>query len=220
MSTLSHAGRSETNECPDDAAVAGVEAVNAGAVVYDIEVADDHSFIVGGVVAHNSHICLDLNGRIFDAGKGIYPPAHHNCRSRRVPFISNTALVRQQLTSDERRRYLRDFTRRENMQPVSSVGQLTARQRARFDGFVRESIRQQVGGIPGVPSSEDFLNGLSVSDQSNLLGVTRSRLFRRGNLSIGRLVDRHGRPLTLAELAKTEKDAFLAAGLDPEDYLE
>lgn len=167
-----------------------------------------------------SQTCLDLNGRLFDVGKGIHPPAHYNCRSRRVPFISNTALVRQQLTSDERRRYLRDFTRREGMQPVSSVGQLTARQRARFDGFVRERIRQEVGGIPGVPSSEDFLTGLSVSDQSNLLGVTRSRLFRRGNLSIGRLVDRHGRPLTLAELAKTEKDAFLAAGLDPEDFLE
>lgn len=34
-----------------------------------------------------SLLCIGLDGKIFKAGVGLYPPAHPNCRSIRVPYL-------------------------------------------------------------------------------------------------------------------------------------
>lgn len=157
--------------------------------VYNLSVGTDETYISDGIVVHN-------------------------CRSRRAPLISNTEIVHQRIPADQRRVLLREFADREGIGRVSSVGQLTPRQRRRFEGFSRQWLREHVGGVPGVQSTEDFLASMSISDLSDLLGVTKARLVRRGGLTIGKLVDRHGRSLTLSELAAKERQAFERAGVD------
>jgi len=63
--------------------VESVEIVSESAVVHDLQVADDHSFIVAGVVVHNSQICMGLDGQVFayDDPNRKVPPQHYNCRS-------------------------------------------------------------------------------------------------------------------------------------------
>ena len=45
-------------------------------------------------------------------------------------------------------------------------------------------------------------------------------MFRRGGLTMDRFVDRNGREFSLDELARSDADAFRAAGLDPSDFLQ
>ena len=64
--------------------VVSVELYEEETEVFDIEVALDHSFIVGGVVVHNSDVCRSRDGKVYEVGKGPQPPAHPRCRSTRV----------------------------------------------------------------------------------------------------------------------------------------
>lgn len=167
-----------------------------------------------------SDICLTLNGKVYPIGRGRFPPQHPNCRSRRIPYIPNSAAVRQKLRPSDQRRFLREFAEENGLGRVRSTSELTPSQRAAFGRFVRNRIRQIVGGVPSVPSTEEFLAGLSLTEMSELLGVTKARLVRRGRLSIGRLVDRHGQPLTLQQLAAREALAFERAGLEIDQFLQ
>ena len=64
--------------------VLSVELYEEETEVFDIEVAYDNSFIVGGVVVHNSEICRSRDGKVYAVGDGPQPPAHPRCRSTRV----------------------------------------------------------------------------------------------------------------------------------------
>jgi hypothetical protein len=70
--------------------IESVELIDEEVDVYDIEVEDDHSFIVKNIVLHNSAKCRALDGKIFDLNKqpighSTYmvpangPPLHWNC---------------------------------------------------------------------------------------------------------------------------------------------
>lgn len=168
--------------------------------------------------SRTSHICLDLNGQIFPVGKGIHPPAHPNCRSIRAPFLSATEAVRHKVPADETKRQLREFGQERGLGRISSRRHLNRTQKRAFDAFQRQKVRDQIGALPPVMSTEDFLNGLAQDDIEDVLGVTKATLFKRGGLSIGRLVDRQGRPLTLAALSRKEAVAFRKAGLSPGEF--
>jgi len=157
--------------------------------VYNLSVDQDETYVSDGIVTHN-------------------------CRSRRAPLISNTHIVSQRLAPTQRRALLAEFAERDGLGRVRSVSALTPRQRRRFDAFSRQWLRDHVGGVPGVQTTEEFFKSQNASELADLLGVTKSRLVRRGNLTIGRLVDRHGRSLTLDELATKERSAFERAGID------
>jgi hypothetical protein len=61
------------------------------AACYDIEVEGDHSFLVSsvGLIAHNSEICVGLDGQTFPVGEGERPPAHPQCRSTTTPILKS-----------------------------------------------------------------------------------------------------------------------------------
>lgn len=164
-----------------------------------------------------SVICLNLNGRLFPVGKGIFPPAHLNCRSIRSPFIDTTEAVRHRLKPTEQKRLLREFGDQEGLGRVRSRRDLSRTQKKAFDTFARVRVREMIGASPPVMSTEDFLNGLPMGELEDVLGVSKAALQRRGGLSIGRLVDRQGSPLTLASLAEKESAAFQRAGLEQPD---
>ncbi len=168
-----------------------------------------------------SLICRSLDGNIYDIGAGPYPPVHHNCRSIRVPYIERGAAARLALRPTEQRRLLRQFADENGLEQVRTRTDLPRRQRRAFDQFARRSVLTMVGGIPDDRMTQDsFLAGLNNAEQADVLGVSKARLVRRGGLSLGRLVDRRGTPLTLPELATRERAAFERAGLDPDDFIE
>lgn len=78
--------------------------------------------------------------------------------------------------------------------------------------------RPQVGADgPGVTKGsttyEQWLRRQPASFQDEVLGPSRGKLFRRGEVSIGRFVDNQGRTLTLDELRQLEPLAFEQAGI-------
>jgi hypothetical protein len=69
--------------------------VEDGVDVYDIEVDEDESFIVHGVVLHNSAICRSRNGLVIPvtdqaAIAANKPSLHGRCRSTLSPVLSGS----------------------------------------------------------------------------------------------------------------------------------
>jgi len=58
--------------------------------VFDIQVADDESFVADGFVVHNCPQCQALDGEEFEVGEGPIPPVHLGpCRCVRVPVLKS-----------------------------------------------------------------------------------------------------------------------------------
>ena len=75
------------------------------------------------------------------------------------------------------------------------------------------------GGVFDRPTYQEFLARQPKVFQDQVLGPTRGKLFRQGGLDLDSFVDRRGWDnIPLSELAKQEKDSFIAAGLDPFAY--
>lgn len=69
------------------------------------------------------------------------------------------------------------------------------------------------GQVPGKTTYDGWLRGRSKDFQDDVLGVTKAKLFRDGNLTLDRFVDRSGAEYTLDELRRREAAAFEKAGL-------
>jgi len=74
----------------------------------------------------------------------------------------------------------------------------------------RASINGQVAGDQ---TYNEFLRKQDASFQDDVLGVTKARLFRKGELPVDRFVDNKGREYTLDELKRRESEAWKKAGL-------
>lgn len=138
-----------------------------------------------------------------------HPPAHMNCRSVMIAYIDGVGLIgRRPTVVDTRTRNKREVDFRK-----------LARQSGRSIREVRaEWARRAVGGVPATTTYQDFLSRQSASFQDEVLGRTRGRLFRQGGLQLDQFVDRTGNELTLAQLAETQPEAFIRAGLDPAGF--
>lgn len=140
---------------------------------------------------------------------GARPPAHPNCRSVMtaaidgVPALGTRPTVTDTRTSARRETDFRAIARREG-RSIRDVR--------------REWADQNVGNVPASVSYNDWLMRQPSAFQTSVLGRTRARLFRRGELSLDKFTDETGRQFTLAELAKTTPEAFNRAGLSPSDF--
>lgn len=70
------------------------------------------------------------------------------------------------------------------------------------------------GQVPADITYGEWLRKQPVSVQNDALGVTKAKLFRKGDLPIDRFVNRNGHELTLDELRKRDAQAFVKAGID------
>lgn len=164
-------------------------------------------------------ICQSLDGKIFERGKGRIPPVHFNCRSIRVAVLNDQILGNRPTKPVTDQQLLREFAAREGIPRTTSRGALPRGYRGAFDKFSRERTRELVGQVPANVNYQEFLTRQSTAFQNDVLGPTKGRLFRRGGLTVDSFVDRNGNELTLSQLARREADAFVQAGLDPEDFL-
>lgn len=137
--------------------------------------------------------------------EGIMPPAHISCRSLMVAYISPEGLIgNRPYVTDTRTRQKREI----DFRKIAKEEGKTVKQ-------VRDDWKaKNIGQLPANTSYNDFLRRQDPKFQDEVLGKTKAKLFREGNLKIDQFVDRQGNELTLSQLAKQQPEAFKRAGLD------
>jgi len=164
-------------------------------------------------------ICQSLDGKKFPIGEGEIPPLHFQCRSLRVAIINGEVIGRRPARAFTERQLLREFGRREGITPPSSRARLPRGFKGKFDDFKTGRIRELTGRVPAKVSYGEWLKRQSLGFQQDVLGRTKARLFRKGNLKLDKFVNRAGDEIPLSQLARTQRKAFVDTGLDPEEFL-
>lgn len=189
---------------------------------YYLENADvfDREVYVATLDSRTTPICRALDGKLFPVGEGPYPPRHVNCRSTRAPAPSGELIGNRPMKPVTERQLLREFAEREGLGVVRSRDALPFGTKGAFDRYARQRVRELTEVVPSTVNYRDFLLRQSVENQEAILGATKARLFRRGGLSLERMVDLDtGVEKTLRQIALDDRQAFTRAGLDPADYL-
>lgn len=181
------------------------------------DVITDERF-VATLDARTTPICQANDGKSFPVGSGPQPPLHFGCRSLRVAVIDGTLLGSRPAKPYTEDGLARKYAKENDIEGVGSRDDLPHGTKGDFDDWKRGEIRNIVGPIPADTTYQEWLTGQSKEFQDDLLGVTKGKLFRDGELPLDRFVNRQGDELTLHELAGREADAFRAAGLDPSKY--
>ncbi len=119
---------------------------------------------------HTTHICIDLDGRVFPVGKGIRPPAHVNCRSTITYIIKSWKELGINLKEA----------------PVGT--------RASMDGQVPADITYKEWLARKGSTKEGRLF------QNEVLGKRKAQLFRSNKINITRFTDSKQKVLTIKEL--------------------
>ena len=155
-----------------------------------------------------SPICRALDGQVFPIGEGPRPSAHPNCRSVMVPVV----------------REWDELAKPGALKPGRGARDIDKlfRQRLKARGFsdeqiksIRRDTRASVNGqVPRKQSHADWLRGQPKEFRIAALGRTKERLFTEGELPLSKMVNMQtGRPLSIAELRRTEAKAFMRADI-------
>lgn len=163
-------------------------------------------------------ICYDNDNKVYAFGVGPQPPLHIRCRSLRIPWFDGIELGDRPMTAFTEKRLLTEYTDQKGIPFVSSRAELPYGTKTNFDQFRRKRIRQLIGTEPQSVDYEDFLRRQPVVFQEEVLGVTKTKLFRTGKISIHKFVARDGTELTLSQIANRNSQVFEAAGLDPNKF--
>lgn len=169
--------------------------------------------------SRTTRICSSLDGKVFPVGEGPIPPLHFNCRSIRVATLDGKAIGSRPARAFTQRGLLREFTKQEGLPAVTSRDALPRGFKGAFDSFAATRMRELTGTIPAKVTYGQWLGRQSAAFQDDVLGKTRGALFRRGKLDLDRFVNRAGDEIPLSQLARQDRQAFIDAGLDPEDFL-
>lgn len=142
---------------------------------------------------------------------GVRPPFHVGCRSTMVAVFRGMGLLGGRPTVvDTRTRERREIDfKAQAKQTGKSLPEIRA-----------DWAAQNVGRVPSTTSYQDFLSRQSAKFQDEVLGKTKGKLFREGNLKLDQFVDRAGNELTLAQLAERSPEAFRSAGMDPDIFVK
>lgn len=180
----------------------------------------DQELYVATLDAATTPICRSLDGTRFPIDEGRFPPLHFRCRSLRVAILDADPLGRRPSKPVHEKRLLREFAEAEGIEPVPrSRKDLPRGTKGSFDAFSRTRTRELIGRVPAKVDYQTWLGRQSAAFQDDVLGKTKGALFRRGGLTLDRFVDANDLEKTLDELARSDADAFVAAGFDPEDFL-
>jgi SPP1 gp7 family putative phage head morphogenesis protein len=163
-------------------------------------------------------VCRSLDGNRYPLGKGPIPPVHFGCRSVRVAVIDGEVMGERPMKSSTEKQLLREFAERNNISPVGTRSALPRGTKGNFDAFARKRVRELTGRTPASTTYQEFLSRQTVEFQQEVLGVTKAKLFRKGDLKLDKFVNRTGDELTLGELANRQPQAFRKAGLDPDEF--
>lgn len=147
-----------------------------------------------------SFICMRLDGKKFDVGKGLKPPIHPNCRSIRVPVFDDARIGKRPINPITEKGLLREFTKKENIKNVKSRKDLPRGFKTQYDTFSRKRVRELIGRVPSKTNYQEFLSRQSKQFQNDTLGKTRAKLFRQGKITVDNFTDKKGDLITIKEL--------------------
>lgn len=153
---------------------------------------------------------------------GARPPAHIGCRSGMVGVIHGKKLLGERPTVRDtrtpRQREI-DFRAQAKQQAGTNWKAMTPKQRTAAIRGVRDKwAAENIGQVPAKTTYQQWLSKQPAGFQEDVLGKAKAKLFREGKMPLDKFVDRRGKPLTLAELAKRDPGAFDKAGLDPSKF--
>jgi hypothetical protein len=141
--------------------------------IIKLTIEGDHSYVAGGIIVHNTEICIaydgaswDLDGNPIDGNELPYDggtPRHWNCRSVEVPITKTFRELGINMP-----------------EPSSDV-------RASSEG-------------PTTMTMTEYLDSRTKAQLDEQLGVGRADLYRAGTITRQQLLDLRGNPLSLAEL--------------------
>ena len=138
------------------------------------------------------------------------PPAHPNCRSVLTPVTKSW----EELTGGEARldpKRMKGPGFEKAMRKDLAERGMTQGQ---IDDFIAAQKRQLTGKVARTDTYQNWLTDQSKQFQDSVLGPTRGKLFREGNLSLDKFVDmRSGKPFNLDQLKKMEAKAWAKADL-------
>lgn len=173
-------------------------------------------------------ICRSLDGKRYAVGDPNAPrfPLHMGERSLYSPVLDGEVIGRRPRRAFTEQQLVREYSDANELglSVPSSLSAKEARDRlprgtkGDFDAFARRRMRELTGTVPATTTYQEFARGLSAAQQDDILGPTRGALFRRGGLQLDQFVMRDGSELTLAQLKERHRQAFIAAGLDPDDF--
>lgn len=135
-------------------------------------------------------ICRSLDNEVYEVGVGPIPPLHMNCRSLRAPVVDGRQLGSRPATTATRERLagLRGPAR-------------------------RREVEKLTGRVPASESYTTWLRKQSAGFQDEVLGPTRGRLFRKGEVDLAGFVDASGKQSTLRQLYEQDPGIFQRANL-------
>lgn len=168
-------------------------------------------------------VCMGLDGQRFKIGQGPRAPIHMQCRCLRVAVVADNGQLigTRPFNPSTEKSLLKEFADREGLGVVSSRDGLPHGTKGAFDEFARKRVRELIGRMPASQTYAAFLKNQSASFQDEVLGATRGKLFRQGDLPISQFSDmKTQKAYTMRQLALRYGDAFKKAGLNPEDFLD
>lgn len=178
----------------------------------------DMELYVATLDSRTTPICQSLDGETYAIGVGPIPPMHWNCRSLRVAIIDGVVLGDRPFKASTKKQLLREYGAEHKIK-ATSRDTLPFGHKGKYDDFARKRIRELTGQVPAKVNYQEWITRQSNTFQDDVLGVTKGRLFRKGDLTLDKFVNRNGDELTLSELASKHSSAFTAAGLNPESFL-
>lgn len=165
-------------------------------------------------------ICQSYSGTQYKVGEGPRLPLHFGERSLYAPVIDGQVIGERPAKDYSEAQLVREYAQEKGLNPrLRRRKSLPKGHKGSFDAFKRARVRELTGTVPATTTYPDFLRRQSAAVQDDILGPTKGALFRRGGLSLDKFVEESGRELTLAELAARHEGAFLAANLNPSDFL-
>lgn len=180
----------------------------------------DMERFVATLDSRTTPVCRANDGERFPLGKGPRPPLHIRCRSLRIAFFGNGLLAGSRPAKPfVTRELVQEYSKINDLGDIKSRDALPYGTKSGFDKWERKRIRQMIGPVPASTTYREWIARQSHAFQDDTLGVTKAKLFRDGGLSLDKFVNRNGDELTLGALARLERDAFIAAGLNPENFI-
>ncbi len=135
-------------------------------------------------------ICRSLDGEKYDVGDGPIPPLHMNCRSLRAPVVDGRKLGKRPATT------------------------ATEKQLKGLKGPERRrAVEKLTGRVPAETTYQQWLSKQKAGFQDEVLGPTRGKLFRKGELDLKGFVDNSGDQWTLRQLYEQDPGRFQRANL-------
>ena len=136
----------------------------------------------------------------------------------RIPYLAGIELSGRTAKPTTQKELVREFAAGRNLGDISARENLPKGTKGAFDIFEKRRLKELIGNVPQHVTYQEWLSRQSASFQDEVLGKAKGKLFRLGKLPLDRFVDREGRELTLHQLAQLEREAFVRAGLNPEEF--